>query len=429
MAHTIGKQSSAHKKIKGSGVVSLAEPPLKVAAFNIQIFGIKKFSEKDVTEILLKIISRYDLILIQEVRDKSQTAIDRLIQNLNRLDPTDPFACVESERLGRTNSKEQYVFLYRPSRVTAVATYQFDDGLDDGTDVFQREPYAVRFSAPSAELPDFAIIAIHTDPDDAVKEVGALHNVYEATKTHWNLEDILIAGDFNADEGYVNQDDWSKITLRTDRRFKWLIDDQTDTTVGNTDRAYDRFVVVGKKLTQSIVPGSAVCYRFDEELKLSKEDAEDVSDHYPIELHLCGKVNRAVQKHISTDVSVVIKQKEELESVNAARKIYRADDPKECAGFESIVLKEDSAMYEVRATKHNVRNVIKTLKDFQATFPDIITDATVATATSYMASPIMTSAPVVYGLVLKKSATYEVTVTVTLQEPYLCHVTIAKHVS
>ena len=54
------------------------------------------------------------------------------------------------------------------------------------------------------------------------------------------LQDILIAGDFNADEGYVNEDDWSKITLRTDRRFKWLIDDQTDTTVGNTDRAYDR---------------------------------------------------------------------------------------------------------------------------------------------------------------------------------------------
>ena len=28
-------------------------------------------------------------------------------------------------------------------------TYQYDDGLDDGTDVFQREPYAVRFTSPT----------------------------------------------------------------------------------------------------------------------------------------------------------------------------------------------------------------------------------------------------------------------------------------
>ena len=50
----------------------------------------------------------------------------------------------------------------------------------------------------------------------------------------------MIAGDFNADEGYVHQDDWSNIALRSDRRFKWLIEDHIDTTVGNTDRAYDR---------------------------------------------------------------------------------------------------------------------------------------------------------------------------------------------
>ena len=38
------------------------------------------------------------------------------------------------------------------------------------------------------ELNDFAIIAIHTDPDDAVREVGALHKVYDVTKAHWDLE-------------------------------------------------------------------------------------------------------------------------------------------------------------------------------------------------------------------------------------------------
>ena len=46
-----------------------------------------------------------------------------------------------SERLGRTNSKEQYAFLYRMSTVEILSTYQFEDPMD----VFEREPYTVHF--------------------------------------------------------------------------------------------------------------------------------------------------------------------------------------------------------------------------------------------------------------------------------------------
>ena len=45
-----------------------------------------------------------------------------------------------SERLGRTNSKEQYAFLYRTARVEILSTHQFDDSAED---IFQREPYTV----------------------------------------------------------------------------------------------------------------------------------------------------------------------------------------------------------------------------------------------------------------------------------------------
>ena len=45
-----------------------------------------------------------------------------------------------SERLGRTNSKEQYAFFYRTARVEILSTHQFDDSVED---VFQREPYTV----------------------------------------------------------------------------------------------------------------------------------------------------------------------------------------------------------------------------------------------------------------------------------------------
>ena len=143
-------------------------------------------------------------------------------------------------------------------------------------------------------------------------------------------------------------------------------------------------------------------------------------------------VNRAVQKNTSTEVSVTIRQKEPVASVNAARKIYRADNPEEAAGFQTLVLKKESSMYEVRATRSSVKNVVQSLRDFQDTFPDVVADDTLSMASAYMTSPVMTSAPVVYGLAQNREdgcCTFDVTVTVTLQDPYLCHVTIARHVS
>ena len=44
-----------------------------------------------------------------------------------------------------------------------------------------------------SELEDFAIIATHTDPDEAAKEIGALHKVYESAKRHWQLEVIVFS--------------------------------------------------------------------------------------------------------------------------------------------------------------------------------------------------------------------------------------------
>lgn len=39
----------------GDDVPPLAEPPLKIASFNIQVFGLTKFGHKDVVEILVKV--------------------------------------------------------------------------------------------------------------------------------------------------------------------------------------------------------------------------------------------------------------------------------------------------------------------------------------------------------------------------------------
>ena len=55
-----------------------------------------------------------------------------------------------------------------------------------------------------------------------------------------NTDNILIMGDFNADCSYINNREKEELLLRTDPKYHWWIPDNLDTTVGNTDCAYDR---------------------------------------------------------------------------------------------------------------------------------------------------------------------------------------------
>ena len=48
---------------------------IKVASFNIQIFGQSKINKPDVMDMLSRIIKRYDVVAIQEVRSKEQNVM------------------------------------------------------------------------------------------------------------------------------------------------------------------------------------------------------------------------------------------------------------------------------------------------------------------------------------------------------------------
>ncbi|XP_041458011.1 uncharacterized protein LOC121410172 isoform X2 [Lytechinus variegatus] len=261
-----------------------SDPSLNIAAFNIQIFGVTKSGKDNVMDILAKILNRYDLILIQEIRDsRANEPAVRELQDLVNRNNEDPFQYVISERLGRSSSKEQYAYFYRPSKLELVTSYVFEETQGD---VFQREPYIAYFKSPTTYVKEFIIGGIHTKPDEAVAEIDNLVDVYSAIQEKYEVENVIFAGDFNADCSYVAKKRWSDIRLKSDSRFCWLINNDVDTTVKGTDCAYDRFVISGKEMKEGIVPYSAKVFRFDLMYELNQSEAELVSDHYPIELQL-----------------------------------------------------------------------------------------------------------------------------------------------
>lgn len=121
---------------------------LKLAAFNIRSFGESKISNATISSYIVQILSRYDIAVVQEVRDSHLKAVKKLLDKLNEKGP-DTYQHVVSEPLGRSTYKERYLFVFRPDQVSVLDWYMYDDGCEPcGNDTFNREPAIIKFSSP-----------------------------------------------------------------------------------------------------------------------------------------------------------------------------------------------------------------------------------------------------------------------------------------
>ncbi|XP_042604938.1 deoxyribonuclease gamma-like isoform X5 [Cyprinus carpio] len=259
---------------------------MKVASFNIQKLGKKKISDQSVMQTLIKIVSRYDIILILEVVDSSGIAVERFLKALNEFYSTINYKMVISTRLGRGKYKEQYMFLYRDKVVDVVDSYQYKDNQPGDEDAFSTEPYAVRFRCRNTVLEDLVLIPVHIKPEDAEKELDELYDVFRSVREKWKTENIMILGEFNADGRYLSEAA-KKRTRFWGNNFHWLIEDGVDTTASNyNEYTYDQIVVYGDVMLNAVVPNSAKSFNFQKEYELTDEEARRVSDHYPVQVKL-----------------------------------------------------------------------------------------------------------------------------------------------
>ncbi|XP_012717708.2 deoxyribonuclease-1-like 1 [Fundulus heteroclitus] len=260
---------------------------MKIASFNAQRFGVTKVSDPEVLSTLIKIVSRYDIIVILEVVDVSGASIKLLLTELNRVNTSHHYALQLSTRLGRSRYKEQFMFLYRDDVVDLIDSYQYEDNQVNDVDVFAREPYILYFKPRNTVLKDLVLIPVRATPNDSEKELDELYEVFLAVRDKWKTDNVMILGDFRADGANLTAKKMKKIRIRSDTNFHWLIADDVDTTAATTNNhTYDRIVVYGDDLLATIVPNSAKAFNFQKEFNLNETMALKVSDHYPVEVEL-----------------------------------------------------------------------------------------------------------------------------------------------
>lgn len=222
---------------------------VKVANWNLQIFGDSKASDDELMQLYRDKIDDYDIIFIQEIRDKDGSSFDELCAGFTE------HLCSVSSRAGRSTSKEQYGVIYR----NTLTLLDFKDYNPDAEDRWERPPIKTTFvySNGSLVFQKLIIYNIHVKPADVEQELSHLENIVEPNS--------MVIGDLNADCDYYNEEESTAFDS-----WDWIVTNEEDTTASATDCAYDR-IIAAEPLT-----GRIVDYGID------NSTTTEESDHYLI---------------------------------------------------------------------------------------------------------------------------------------------------
>jgi len=197
-----------------------AKGSFSIASWNLQTFGPTKASNDTLLSYYGEKLDKYNLFVIEEIRDESDMAIKALAEKL----PS--YHYIMSERAGKSTSKEQYAIFYDNKSVLV----NFTDWTQQEQNNFERPPLEATFRVDNWT---FTIYVMHVKPSNAPQELSNLEQLVGAQTSN-----TIILGDLNADgEYYFNG------VIHNFLGWHWLITSDMDTTVAASSNAYDRIII------------------------------------------------------------------------------------------------------------------------------------------------------------------------------------------
>jgi hypothetical protein len=181
-------------------------PAIRIASFNIQVFGDKKASQPEIMWTLAAIIQNFHVVAIQEIRTQDDYFIDNFLRTyVNANGRT--YDKVVGPRLGRSSSTEQYAFLYDTAAIQVNRSSIYT--VNDPDDLLHREPLVAMFRTrgpPPDGAFTFVLVNMHTDPEETDTELDALAQVYQAVRrASGGEDDIILLGDLNVDDQHLGE--------------------------------------------------------------------------------------------------------------------------------------------------------------------------------------------------------------------------------
>jgi hypothetical protein len=218
--------------------------PVSIACWNLNVFGDKKAGNETLMQEYYNIISQFDIVFLEELRDLDGSALVKLCELFNNT-----YNCINSSRAGSSDYKEQYYLLYGKE----FQLLEFTDYNLLNISGFERAPIKAVFTYNNI---NFTVFCIHTKPDDTKSEISNLEALI------FNEGNAVILGDLNADCSYYKKgNDFIN--------WHWTINE--DTTVSSSDCTYDN-IIINKEFYNYFIQSEVYSVNITKEL----------SDHYLI---------------------------------------------------------------------------------------------------------------------------------------------------
>lgn len=250
-----------------------AGPTIRIASFNIEVFGKTKADKPYVMGTLAEIIRQFHVVAVQEIRTQDDFLIPNFVKLINAGGRR--YAHIIGDRLGNTTSTEQYVFIYDTDRIEASVPTVYTVG--DPDNLLHREPLVASFRTRGVN-PDeaftFTLINVHTDPSPEVlqEELDALSEVYRVVRRAGQDEDdVIMLGDFNADDQHLGRLGQIPGVTPTIRGVY---------TNSRQNKLYDNIIIHQPSTTE--YAGRSGVYDLMKQFNLTLAQVEQVSDHFPV---------------------------------------------------------------------------------------------------------------------------------------------------
>lgn len=274
-------------EVRKPAIQSKSFTEITVGTFNIQRFGPSQLGKPSVMKTLVDIVRRFDVIAIQEIKDKEVDVVQRFLEFFNRR-TGEQYDYVLSPQLGKPGERsyvERFGFIFDTKRIKVrehkywgfvVSKERFGKTYARLPTVLQLEVNRSLSTTPFT----FSLVNVHLLPNSSetrkrlTAEVYALKDIYsEVRRLLPNEDDVIILGDFNSPSAAL----LSSMKTLPGRKIKTALADESTMLKGKNTNDN---IVFDASDTIEFVGAEVIDFRSIAES--FGADPEDVSDHFPV---------------------------------------------------------------------------------------------------------------------------------------------------
>jgi hypothetical protein len=186
-----------------------AAPPrstIRIAAFAFGRLDDVKLANRQVNDVLMRLLPRFDLIAVQGVRGKNQGVLIRLIEQMNAASGRSfDFATCPTQHRDGLEHYSAFLFDRGQLDVDRTTVHFVDDPLGR----FRIKPLvgSFRVHGPDpAQAFTFTLINVEVDPEKVGVELDLSADAYRAVREDGrNEDDIILLGDLESDDQHLGQ--------------------------------------------------------------------------------------------------------------------------------------------------------------------------------------------------------------------------------